>query len=257
MYLKVEPKMNNDFTEKDIICRDFQIGKFNVKKIVPSVSMQIDVNIDNLLIKRDEINKNSKIHITLYQFLVKSIADVLINYPLLYSQFYKGKIITNRDLLVNIPVSVNNHVEYVVVRNPNEKAIEVVAEEIRKGIEDISNGLNILMQSLIEMSKMNRMQKILYKLINYKNPVNFLHKYYGYFPITNFGTFNIKNGITVLSEPIVAGIAIGKAHKNLFFVNNSIHENTNLSFTLSFDHRVMDGAYAGNFLNDLKNNIES
>lgn len=252
-----ERKMNNTFTKNDIVCRNFQIGKFNIKKIVPAVSMRVDINIDNLLSKRRKINEKSIVHVTIYQFLVKVIADILINYPLLYSLFYKSKIIYNSSLLINVPVSVDNHVEYIVVKNPNEKTVEDVALEIQKGIENIKSCSNVLMQSLIDMSKINKIQRIIYKLKNYKNPVYFMNKYYGYFPITNFGTFNVKIGTTVISEPVVSAMVIGKSENRLTLSNSSVRENIFLPVTLSFDHRVMDGAYAGNFLNDLKNYIEN
>jgi hypothetical protein len=156
-----------------------------------------------------------------------------------------------------VPVSVDNHVEYVVIRNPETKSIEEISVEMQNGIRDIYSGSNMLMQSLIDQHKMNKIRRLLYKLKNYKNPVYFLEKYYGYFPITNFGSFHVDNGTTVLSEPIVAALVIGNAKKKLSFVDNVVHEANNILLTLSFDHRVMDGAYAGNFLTDLKQLIEN
>jgi pyruvate dehydrogenase E2 component (dihydrolipoamide acetyltransferase) len=248
--------MNTSLTEKDIVCREFQMGKFDIKKIVPAVTMQMNVNIDKLLIQRDKLNKSSAYHITIYSYLAKIIADVIVNYPLLYSLFYKGKIIGSKNLILNVPVSVDNHVEYVVIRNPENKTVEDIAGEIQRGVQDISDGKNMLMQSLIEMGKMNKLQKTLYKLKNYKNPVYFLEKYYGYFPLTNFGTFNVNSGTTVISEPIVAAMSVGKAEKKIVIIDGNMTELKSISLVLSFDHRVMDGAYAGNFLNDLKLHIE-
>jgi pyruvate dehydrogenase E2 component (dihydrolipoamide acetyltransferase) len=248
--------MNRVFTEKDLICRNFQIGKFDARKIVPAVSMKMDVDIDIMLKKREELNGKRAVHVTIYQYLLKLIADTLIDYPLLFSLFYKGKIISPENLIINVPVSVDNHVEYVVIRNPETKSIEEISVEMQNGIRYINLGSNVLMQSLIDQHTMNKIQRLLYKLKNYKNPVYFLGKYYGYFPVTNFGTFHVDNGTTVLSEPIVAALVIGKSKKELSFVNNSVHEVNLISLTLSFDHRVMDGAYAGNFLSDLKQSIE-
>jgi len=249
--------MNAVFTEKDLICRNFQIGKFDARKIVPTVTMQIDVDVDKLLTRREELNRNGEVHATIYQYLLKLIADTLVGYPLLFSLFYKGKIISPENLIINVPVSVENHVEYVVIRNPETKSIEEIAVEMQNEIRDIKSGSNMLMQSLIDQQKMNKIRRLLYKWRNYKNPVYFLEKYYGYFPVTNFGTFHISNGTTILSEPIVGALVIGKAEKKLSLVNNSVHETQSISLTLSFDHRVMDGAYAGNFLADLKQSIEN
>lgn len=243
-------------TKNDLICRDFQIWKFDRKKIVPAVTMQMDINLDQLLLKRDELNKISKVHITIYRFLLKVIADVLVKYPLLFSLYYKKRITENRTLIISVPVSVDAHVEYIVIRNPNNKTLEEIATEMQDGIDKIKNGTNMLMNSLIELSKLNSIQKVFYKMKNWKNPFFFLENYYGYFPVTNFGTFQVNGGTTVLAEPIVSGLAIGKTETKLALVNNEVIKQNIISLTLSFDHRVMDGAYAGNFLNELKQRIE-
>jgi len=249
--------VNQNLTEKDIICRDFQIGKFNTKKIIPTVTMKIDINIEKMLIKRNEINTTSSYHVTIYQYLLKAISETITKYPLLYSIFYKGKIIKYSSLDINVPVSINNHVEYIVLRNINTKSLEEIVREMDEGLTDIKSDSNLLMRSLQEMDKLNKLQKVIYKIKNFKNPVYFINKYYGQFPVTNFGTFNINSGTMVLSEPIIAGLAVGKAEKKLIVKDKITVEETILPLTISFDHRVMDGSYAGNFLNELKKYIEN
>jgi pyruvate dehydrogenase E2 component (dihydrolipoamide acetyltransferase) len=249
--------LNQGLTKKDIICREFQIKKFNVKKIVPTVTMSININIDNMLKKRNEINKSSSSHITIYHCVIKAISDTIINYPLLYSVFYRKKIIMNKSLNINVPVSIDNHVEYIVLRKPDEKTFEEISAEMQKGMADIKAGSNLLMQSLEDLYRLNKLQKIIYTIKNYKNPVYFLDKYYGHFPVSNFGSFNVDSGATVLSQPIVAGIAVGRTGKVTGLSGGNIIQNNILPVTLSFDHRVMDGAYAGNFLNDLRKYMEN
>lgn len=244
------------FTGKDKICRNFQMNKFNIKKIVPAVTMQVEINIDRLLLEREEINKTSDIHITIYSFLLKKIASVLIKYPLLFSLYYKNKIIINKTLIINIPVSIDKHVEYVFIKNPEEKSIKEITAELQNGITAIKDGKNLLTNTLIEMDKLNKIQALLYKMRHFKNPIYFLENFYGYFPITNFGTFNVTRGTMVLSEPIVAGLLIGKIKQNVAMYNDSIKEENVITFSLSFDHRVMDGSYAGHFLSEIKNEIE-
>lgn len=245
-----------EYTANDKICRNFQIEKFDIRKMVPAVIMQNEVEIDNLLKKREAINKDSDIHITIYHQLIKLISDVLANYPLLYSSYYKNRIYPHDSLIINIPVSKDNHVEYVVLRDPDRKDILEIGKDIKNGIEGINKGTNILMNALIDMSKLSKFQKMLYKMRYFKNPIYFLDKYYGYFPVTNFGSFDIKSGATILSEPMIAALVIGKSEKRPVNKEDRIEERTFITMTLSFDHRVMDGSYGGHFLNDLKKEIE-
>lgn len=248
---------NAIFTEKDKICRDFQISKFNVRKIIPAVNMQVDVCVDRLLSKREKMNQYGKVHLSIYSFLLKEIADVLVQYPLLFSLFYKKKIIFNKTLIINVPVSVDNHVEYVCIQNPEKKNYEEIAIELQNGITAIKRNENLLMNALTAINRLNKIGALCYKIRNFKNPVYFLEKYYGYFPVTNFGTFNAVRGTIILSEPVVAGLLIGAMFQRTTADKEHLVNEKIITISLSFDHRVMDGAYAGHFLNDLKNKIET
>lgn len=245
--------MNNEMSGKDVMYRDFQIGKFNPKKLVPAVSMSIEIKIDTLV----AIKAKQKIHITLYQYLLVEIAKTIIEYPYLYGFFYKNKILLNTTLDLNIPVSVDNHVEYIVIREADKKTYEDIALSMETGIAEIKSGTNILTNALEELNRLGKFKRILYKMHNFKNPEYFLKKYYGNLPVTNFGSFNVMSGVTAISEPVVSGLVIGKAYKRPDMVNGTIYESNYLVITLSFDHRVIDGAYAGIFLNNLKKNIEA
>jgi len=248
--------MNTTFTEKDRICREFQMEKFDVKKIVPVVTMQIEMNVDRLLLERQKINATSDVHVTVYSFLLKEIASVLVKYPLLYSLYYKKKIITSERLILNIPVSIDNHVEYVFIQNPESKSVKEITSELQKGILLIKQGKNTLMNALMEMDKLNGLQTLLYKMRRFKNPCYFIEHFYGNFPVTNFGTFNVMQGTMVLSEPMVAGLVIGRIRPNATQGNSQDKEPRCITLSLAFDHRVMDGAYAGSFLYELKKEVE-
>ena len=248
--------MHTAFTEKDRICREFQMKKFDVKKIVPVVTMQIEMNVGRLLSERQRINATSDVHVTVYSFLLKKIASVLVKYPLLYSLYYKKKIITSERLLLNIPVSVENHVEYVFIENAESKSVEEISSELQKGILLIKQGENSLMNALMEMDKLNGLQALLYKMRCFKNPCYFIEHFYGNFPVTNFGTFDVMQGTMVLSEPMVAGLVIGRVRPNTVLEDWQDKEPRCITISLAFDHRVMDGAYAGGFLNELKKEIE-
>lgn len=248
--------MNAIFTEKDRICREFQMKKFDVKKIVPVVTMQVEMNVEGLLSERQRINATSDVHVTIYSFLLKKIASALVKYPLLYSLYYKKRIITSERLILNIPVSIDNHVEYVFIQNPESKSVEEITVELQKGLLLIRQGKNRLMNALMEMDRLNGLQALLYKMRCFKNPCYFIEHFYGNFPVTNFGTFDVTQGIMVLSEPMVAGMVVGRIRPNAALENSHDKEPRCMTFSLAFDHRVMDGAYAGGFLNELKKEIE-
>ncbi len=79
----------------------------------------------------------------------------------------------------------------------------------------------------------------------------------GTFTISNFGAFGSIIGTPLIHQPQVAILGMGAIIKSPVVVDGEIcvRDITYLSF--SFDHRVIDGAMGGRFLNRLQKNIES
>jgi len=79
----------------------------------------------------------------------------------------------------------------------------------------------------------------------------------GTFTITNFGSAGIEFGTPVINYPEVAILGLGMMQKKLIMVNGEIIEHKFFPLSLSIDHRVIDGAPAGYFLNRIKELIEN
>lgn len=79
----------------------------------------------------------------------------------------------------------------------------------------------------------------------------------GTFTITNFGSVGIEFGTPVINYPEVAILGLGMMQKKLVIVDGKIVEHKFFPLSLSIDHRVIDGAPAGYFLNRLKNLLEN
>lgn len=79
----------------------------------------------------------------------------------------------------------------------------------------------------------------------------------GTFTITNFGSAGIEFGTPVINYPEVAILGLGMMQKKLVIVDGKIVEHKFFPLSLSIDHRVIDGAPAGYFLNRLKELLEN
>jgi pyruvate/2-oxoglutarate dehydrogenase complex dihydrolipoamide acyltransferase (E2) component len=235
--------------QKEIIFRKFQIDKFNPQKSVPTVSMTIDINMENIQKQRNIINNQTDNinKITITHFVIKAVGDTLKDFPFLYS-FFDGKRIVNNDVLkINIPVAENNHVEYVVIESPEKKNIKEISIEISNEVTSIKNNCGKFYTSIkILYSFPSFIRFFVHK--NMKIGIRSAFKHYGNFPITNFGSFGVKNGTPVLSSPIVAALCIGLIEKTSQPI---------MAVTLVFDHRPIDGAYGGKFLATLKSKLET
>jgi 2-oxoglutarate dehydrogenase E2 component (dihydrolipoamide succinyltransferase) len=79
----------------------------------------------------------------------------------------------------------------------------------------------------------------------------------GTFTITNYGVFGSVIGIPIISQPQVAILGIGAVRKRPVVVNDAIAIRSVAYLTLSFDHRIIDGALGGSFVDAVVKNLEN
>jgi len=79
----------------------------------------------------------------------------------------------------------------------------------------------------------------------------------GTFTITNPGIFGAVFGLPIISQPQVAILGVGSVDKRVVVVDDMIAIRPTCYLTLGFDHRLIDGADAGRFLQALKDRLEN
>ena len=77
------------------------------------------------------------------------------------------------------------------------------------------------------------------------------------FSITNPGVFGGLFGLPVISQPNVGILGLGAIEKRPVVINDSIAIRSMCYVTLSYDHRVVDGAVAHQFLHKVKESLEN
>ena len=78
----------------------------------------------------------------------------------------------------------------------------------------------------------------------------------GTFTITNPGNFGAQFGLPIINQPQVAILGVGTVEKRPVVVDDGIAIRTMAYLTLGFDHRLIDGAVADQFMADIKQNLE-
>jgi len=78
----------------------------------------------------------------------------------------------------------------------------------------------------------------------------------GTFTITNPGIFGALFGLPIISQPQVAILGVGSVDKRVVVVNDMIAVRPMCYLTLGYDHRLIDGADAGRFLQALKDRLQ-
>ena len=78
----------------------------------------------------------------------------------------------------------------------------------------------------------------------------------GTFTITNPGIFGAQFGMPIISQPQVAILGVGAIEKRAVVVDDAIGIRPMAYLTLGFDHRLIDGAIADQFLSRVKRTLE-
>jgi 2-oxoglutarate dehydrogenase E2 component (dihydrolipoamide succinyltransferase) len=79
----------------------------------------------------------------------------------------------------------------------------------------------------------------------------------GTFTITNPGPFGALFGTPIINQPQVAILGLGAIHKRPVVFTDAIAVRSMVYFSLTFDHRIIDGAVADQFMAEVKERLES
>jgi 2-oxoglutarate dehydrogenase E2 component (dihydrolipoamide succinyltransferase) len=78
----------------------------------------------------------------------------------------------------------------------------------------------------------------------------------GTFTISNYGVFGTLIGTPIINQPQVAILGTGAIKKRVAVINDALAIRSIAYFTLSFDHRIVDGALGGMFLEEIVRNLQ-
>ena len=78
----------------------------------------------------------------------------------------------------------------------------------------------------------------------------------GTFTITNYGVFGTVMGFPIINQPQVAILGTGAVRKRPVVIDDAIAIRSIAYLTLSFDHRIVDGALGGMFLEEIVRHLE-
>ena len=191
---------------------------------IPHVTQHDEADITDLLALRLEIQKNRYTKITPLAFFIKAICNILDDYPLLnssLSQTLDGIVIKE---FVNIGVAVDTSYGLIVpnIKNANQLGILEIAHEIQR------------------LSGLAKVRKLSNKELQG-----------GTFSVSSLGGIGGKFFTPIINPPEVAILGISKVFEQLQLLGNKPQARTVLPLSLSYDHRVINGAYAAGYIANL------
>ena len=167
--------------------------------------------------------------ITPLAFIVKALVASLKKFPSFNSSIddiENGKITMKKYFHVGIAVDTPHGLMVPKIRNADNKSISYISNEL-KTVSDQCRNLKIDKKEFFG----------------------------GSMTITSLGGIGGSFFTPIINYPEVAILGVGKAQKKQIFINGKFETRTMLPLSLSYDHRIIDGAEAARFNNDLKENL--
>ena len=176
-----------------------------------------------------DIYTGEKIKITPLAFIIKALVASLKKFPSFNSsidEIETGKMIVKKYYHIGIAVDTPNGLMVPKIRNANNKKISLISKELRE-VSELCRNLKIDKKELFG----------------------------GSMTITSLGGIGGSFFTPIINYPEVAILGIGRSEKKQVFLNGKFQVRTMLPLSLSYDHRIIDGAEAARFNNDLKENL--
>src|SRR5580698_5753101 len=177
---------------------------------------------------KDEFEKRYETKLTFMPFFVKAAVAGLRAFPTMNASLDGTNVVLHKESNIGIAVALDWGLIVPVVKGADEKNV--------LGIQ----------RTLNDLAERARSKKLKPEEVQE-----------GTFSITNPGVFGGLFGLPVISQPNVGILGLGMIEKRPVVINDSIAIRSMCYVTLSYDHRVVDGAVAHQFLHKVKETLEN
>ncbi|MFA7274414.1 MAG: pyruvate dehydrogenase complex dihydrolipoamide acetyltransferase [Crocinitomicaceae bacterium] len=198
------------------------------KFTAPHFYLNLEINMDNAMTARKEMNASGEVKISFNDMVVKSVAMALRKHPNVNSSWLGDVIRRNQHIHVGVAVAVEDGLLVPVVRFTDSKGLAQIGEEVR---------------TFAQKAKDKKLQ-----------PSDWEGNT---FTISNLGMFGIDSFTAIVNPPDACILAIGGIKEVPVVKNGQVVPGNIMKVTLSCDHRVVDGATGAAFLNTFKEYMEN
>ncbi len=207
------------------------------RKVSAHVTNFIETDVTSIVYWREKIKQDfyerEKIKITYLPVFMESTIRMLREFPLINTSVDGTRIIKRKRINLGIAVALPS----------NNLIVPVIKDADRLNLLGLAKALN----RIAALARDNKL-----------SPDDIQG---GTFTITNFGTFRNLTGTPIINQPQVAILATGSVEKKPAVIETSTGDivgiRHKIMLSLTYDHRIVDGAYAGAFLKKLNDDLES
>lgn len=191
---------------------------------VPTFTVTSSARVDEFLALRARINESTAtgVRVSVNDLLLKAVASALSAHPEInasYSPSGGGATILHRDVHIGVAMAAPNGLVVPIVQSADAATITSIAARVR----DLSDRAAARRLSPAELSG-------------------------GTFTVSNLGMFGVDHFTAIINPPQGAILAVGGISDDLVLSDGLVTSHRRISYTLTADHRIIDGADGARFL---------
>ncbi len=196
----------------------------------PHVTVMMEADASNMAKIRKEFEEKTRARLSYNAILIKAVTEALHAYKIFNSTIEGNEIQIHTNINVGLAVALEDSGLIVpVIHDANKKSLKE---------------LNIIIEDLVQKARQKKLS-----ISEVRGST---------FTISNLGMYEIDGFTPILTPHQTAILGVGRITKKPIVVDeDSIEIKPMMILSLSFDHRVVDGALAAQFLRHLKNTLET
>ena len=208
---------------RNVIAKRLAESKFTA----PHFYLKMEINMDNAMTARAQLNESSPVKISFNDLVVKAAAMALRQHPAVNASWMGDKIRRHHHVHVGIAVAIEDGLIVPVVRFADQKTLPQIAAESKE---------------LAGKAKNKKLQ-----------PNEFTGNT---FTISNLGMMDIEEFTAIINPPDSCILAVGRIREIVVKIGDGFAVSNVMMLTLSCDHRSVDGATGAAFLQSVKKFLE-
>jgi 2-oxoglutarate dehydrogenase E2 component (dihydrolipoamide succinyltransferase) len=196
------------------------------------VTALFEIDFSNIARQRAEKGKEFEerygVKLTYTPIIAAAVVEALKDWPVMNASVDGDDVIYHAQVNLGIAVALDWGLIVPVIKNADEKNIAGIA----RAVNDLADRARRKKLTPDEVSG-------------------------GTFTITNPGSYGALFGTPIINQPQVAIMGVGTIEKRPVVINDAIAIRTMAYLSISFDHRLIDGAVADQFMSDVKKRLET
>ena len=205
------------------------------EQVTPTFFLTVDCDLDDLLALREQVNANASkdkdgkpsYRVSVNDFIIKAMALALQKVPAANAVWAEDRILRMKHSDVGVAVAIDGGLYAPIVKKAETKTLSAISNEMR------------------DLAGRARTKKL--KPEEYSG---------GSTSVSNLGMMGMRNFTAIINAPQSSILAVGASEQRAVVKDGQIKAVTQMTVTMTCDHRVMDGALGAELLGAFKGFIE-